>query len=530
MNNLKAFKRRVRFARLWRGLAVGGTVGALAAVVLAFLDFVEAIYTSWLFMGVVVACCAVVGSLIGLFQPVSEKALAESVDRRAGLKDRLSTALGDGSSSDLSLLQKQDAERSLVGVTPARIYPLRLGRWHLGLVTAAVLASTIFLLGNSPILLSEKQKAERAELQQIAPTVQRVSKPVLDEPDKSAKEKELSAKLQQYQEELKRGRIDKQEALQKANELQKQADALSKEMDRQADENMQTAKDTLSKMDQDQLEKNGMKLDPALASATDDQRQQALQAMQKQADQIRQELATGKDASGRQLSAAAKAALSQQLKALEQQIELTKKALDFLNRLHSQPEWKQIEQLMQQLAKSGKPGTPNQLTPEQIKEMIKKLEELADRLKSDKDMREFLRQLLEALKKMKKAGQCNGLLMGMGQVLAMMQTSVYGIPGPGNGQELYFANNHRIPLGASKDIKAKALPMGVSGERQEGGTETYVEIRGPSGLGSKTRVPYTKILPKYKREAEQALDKQQIPPGDEKRVRDYFDSLEGGGK
>ena len=49
-------------------------------------------------------------------------------------------------------------------------------------------------------------------------------------------------------------------------------------------------------------------------------------------------------------------------------------------------------------------------------------------------------------------------------------------------------------------------------------------------MGDRTSVPYQKVLPKYKNAAEKAIDRQDIPKDQEKRVREYFESLSGGGK
>jgi len=102
-------------------------------------------------------------------------------------------------------------------------------------------------------------------------------------------------------------------------------------------------------------------------------------------------------------------------------------------------------------------------------------------------------------------------------------------PSPGDGNEQYFANIHQVPLSDKPtDIKAQAEAHAVTGDRGEQGTETYIETRGPTGLGSKSKTPYFNVLPKYKKQAEKALERQQIPPDQQKRVRYYFESLQSG--
>ncbi len=72
----------------------------------------------------------------------------------------------------------------------------------------------------------------------------------------------------------------------------------------------------------------------------------------------------------------------------------------------------------------------------------------------------------------------------------------------------------------------KTAPSMVTGARREGtGEETYIEIKAPTMVGNRSSVPYVKVLPGYKKRAESALDRQQIPKEHQKRVKEYFDSL-----
>lgn len=40
------------------------------------------------------------------------------------------------------------------------------------------------------------------------------------------------------------------------------------------------------------------------------------------------------------------------------------------------------------------------------------------------------------------------------------------------------------------------------------------------------RVPYTKVLPTFRKAAEDSLDREQVPPAYKKRVKEYFGSLQ----
>ena len=82
-------------------------------------------------------------------------------------------------------------------------------------------------------------------------------------------------------------------------------------------------------------------------------------------------------------------------------MELSEQARKTLSKLFSSKEWKALEALAKQLhkaAQEGKKGNDT-LTPEQIKQMQKQLEELAKQLKDDKAMRDYIQKLREAMKK-----------------------------------------------------------------------------------------------------------------------------------
>lgn len=108
-----------------------------------------------------------------------------------------------------------------------------------------------------------------------------------------------------------------------------------------------------------------------------------------------------------------------------------------------------------------------------------------------------------------------------------------GMPkwGPsGPGTDANYRDVGQIPLQDPQDIKSGQLPISVTGDRQEQGEERYVEIRGPVKPGEKSKTPYFKVFPKYKKQAEDALNKDRIPKEHQKRVKDYFESLNKGGK
>lgn len=90
-------------------------------------------------------------------------------------------------------------------------------------------------------------------------------------------------------------------------------------------------------------------------------------------------------------------------------------------------------------------------------------------------------------------------------------------------------DTHRVKMREKEmDLKGtESKTTMIQGQRANQGTESYIEVRGPTGVGLKSSVPYQKVLPSYKKKAEEAMRTSKIPKSHQKRVRDYFDSLGG---
>jgi len=94
----------------------------------------------------------------------------------------------------------------------------------------------------------------------------------------------------------------------------------------------------------------------------------------------------------------------------------------------------------------------------------------------------------------------------------------------------YFANLNQVHKSDKPEASQGTTNLtAITGQRNDsmpGGT--YVEIKGPASLGPKSAITYSAEVLSAKKKAEQAIDRQKIPKKDEKRVRQYFDSLTHG--
>ena len=93
-------------------------------------------------------------------------------------------------------------------------------------------------------------------------------------------------------------------------------------------------------------------------------------------------------------------------------------------------------------------------------------------------------------------------------------------------RDLYFANTGKIFTGAGEKSRGQTEVVGVTGQSREvPGQEAYIELRGPTTNGLRSSIPYQKVLPSYKHKADEAINRQEIPPEQQQRVKKYFESL-----
>ncbi len=294
---LKTFERRVRLVRSWRGLAAGVCAGAALGLVWAGLDWFRVLYTEWTWLGLLVAGCGVIGALIGFFQKVPSEALADSIDRRGGLANRLATAREHSGEAAFDQPLLQDAETHLEGLRPRQVFPVRLGRWQAGAAALCAVTAAIFLLGNTPLLLDDDAKREREELKKEGAKVERIRKENLEnqtpKDEMTEEEKRLADELRKFQRDLEKGRLTKEESLQKSNEIAKKADELMRKSIENTKLDLQKAESALDKLRKAAMEKAGMKqMDASLMKMSPQQREQAMQQKQDQISELQSEMSS----------------------------------------------------------------------------------------------------------------------------------------------------------------------------------------------------------------------------------------------
>jgi len=574
--DLRPFRRRVRVLRAWRGLALGLLLGGVGGLVWAVLDVTGVWFTEWSWLGLVFAGPAVLCALVALLLPVGDDAVARSIDRRAGLRDRLGTMIERNEAHDsFDEALRHDATRHVSELRARSVFPVRVGRWQYIAACAVALASLVFLLGNTWYVLSPEASKAKAEMEKIAAQIERVAKPVLDRKDATEEERDFANQLDAFAKRLEKGRMTKEEAMQRANELAKQAQKLSEKRTERAFEKMQTAREQLTmaklgekglKKDQldklnldssqkqllDQLQRElgpnqrqsddkfnsetmqelGLQdMDPSLLNLTDEQRDMLREMIQKKLNDIDKKLANSQNLTEDELQQLLDQ--KQALQEMQDQLDISEEARKALEEFMNSPEYKDIMKAVQKMrdaAQQVNDGKP--LTEEQIKELEQMIEELAELLKDSKyrDMViEQLKAALEMLKQGKALGLCQGACLSpFGLNLGI--NPIRGFGQGGRSKDDFFAGYGGINKSDQEEKgEGQTNLLGVRGQRRNEGEEWFVEVKAPSAMGDRTSVPYGKVLPQYKDAAEKSIERQEIPKEHEKRVREYFESL-GGGK
>ncbi|MFN3690817.1 MAG: hypothetical protein ACK4UU_07845, partial [Fimbriimonadales bacterium] len=349
VDRLRPYRRRVRLLLAWRYGAIAGIAGALVATVLSLLDWRGWVVVYPWHLAACVLLGVLIGVLYGLLIRVSDAAVAQLVDRRAGLKDRLQTALEhtDGAHLfDLPLIE--DAQHALQGANPRQVLRLQFGKWQqLFLASVALLAFMHFLPQILATVLPERRE-EQKEIKQAAEEIQEVAKPILEEakkPNADELTKRIAQNVELYNKRAREAKMDKQEALLRYNELMEQARKLEQQTQKkleQLHQRAQTAGEQLEKLAQKQ---NPADLNPELKHLTE-RLQTELQALQHQ-------LQSGKDLQGRPLTAQQRADLQQQLQRLQASLQAMQNPNAANLQTHMDDLQRQIDALQRQL-QSGK--------------------------------------------------------------------------------------------------------------------------------------------------------------------------------
>jgi len=397
VDRLRPYRRRVRILLMWRYGAMAGVAGAFVATLLSLLDWRGVLTVYPWQLGACILAGVLMGALYGLLLRVSDAAVAQLIDRRAGLKDRLQTAMEhtDGAHLfDLPLIE--DAQNALQNADPKRIFRPQFGKWQKLFVGAVAMTLFVQFLPQILAIALPERREEQKEIKQAAQEIQEVAKPILEEakkPDADELTKRIAQNVELYNKRAREAKMNKQEALLRYNEILDEARKLEQQTQRQleqAAQKAQTAGEQLQKLAEKSNQQN--QLPPHLQQ----QLQSMQQELQQQMQSLQQQLQSGKDLQGRPLTAQQRADLQQQLQRLQASLQ----AMQNPNQANLQAQMNDLQRKideLQRMLQSGKDANGNPLSKEQMEQLKKQLESLQQQmraLKLSQEAQEFLRKLM----------------------------------------------------------------------------------------------------------------------------------------
>lgn len=449
--HLKPFRRRIRLVLAWRYAAVGGAIGTA----LAFLTDLGDWLGRWEADPIVLVLTIILGLIIGaayaFLRSLPSEAVAQLIDRRAELKDRVTTALLCSETPFLEPL-REDALTHLTSVPPSQIFRFRLIVWH-GVAAVLLLALLVSrFLPELPLPFLASFRQDRKEAKQVVENLQRVLKPIVEhakEPEATKFEKAITQRIRELYKRSKQGRLSKKEALLKAEKLLAEAEKIQRQSQEHLKKvstkaitaaetlkeslkqkamasQMQEMRALLDRMQEIERQLRSQNLTPtqrqlleaekqllqrtlsAMGQLNQQEIQKLMEALKQQQAQLQKMLQSG------QLTAEERQLLQRQLQSIQQQmraLQLSKQAQDFLQKLMNDPNFREamrmLAELQKQLQKLQEGQIP-QLSPEELERMLRELEkaieELAKQFGDDEKIRELAKQILEAAKRLKEGG------------------------------------------------------------------------------------------------------------------------------
>ncbi|MHB1001812.1 MAG: hypothetical protein ACYC27_21440 [Armatimonadota bacterium] len=396
-NSIKRLRRRIRFLLAERYGLLGAGAGMVAASVMVLLSSrydVLLDYRLWL---VTILLGAVAGIVVGLTRNLRDLAVAMAADERTGLKERISTAITLPRDADLDDMEQAlltDAGGHISGLNPRDVFKRRFGMPHYVAGGTLVLLLAAIILPQISFMQSSSRKKDAAIMKSEGAKMVKVAKELKKEAGKEHNDlKKIASRIDQLGKKMETGRMDKKQAMLKAQRLSKEIKA---EQDRLAKENsrtksMQQARADMSKSSRQIAQKAAQEI----AKKENIPPQEALKKVP--SDKRLAELARKSGP----LTEAERKELEQAIKKYSDpssNLPILAELGEALAKLAENGDFKKAAELMQQLAKKLNLGDMGELDKEALK---KQMDELAKALK-DTDLDKLAKQMLENAEKLAK--------------------------------------------------------------------------------------------------------------------------------
>jgi len=551
----------------------------VAAVAWGVIILVERLFVLGVPLGISAGLAAAFGLLItviGTYRArVDQLSAAVVLDEATGLKERISTALTCRNDSDpFAQAAVHDAERLAGGVHVPKHVPYRapsMWPWSVATLVAALILfqfmPTLDLLAAEEVRADDSQHEAALEARQevevaLKRQVDRVKQRLEDKPGMEGLKNEL-AELELPDEPTRTPEDVRREAVKR---IEKVADKLKERMDEGKLNALEQLKRELAKLETPKGDDASSKLAEALASGDMESARKAMGDLKKQLE----EAAKTNDPATQAKVAEMKKKLDDLSKKLEQLGDQKKLAKDLQNkgRLSEEQAKKLLDKLkgmdQKQLAEAVKKALQDSgMTQKQIQEMAKKIAQ-------NQQMQQQLKSMAQAMAQAAKAcQQCQNASQGQQGAGQAMQSAMQSAMGQLSEMEMaeQMMNELEAQMAELEDLKAGVCEGNGQGNGKEGDPNNIGNQGPQAGRGygarigkqrgahqykktkAKTRTKGGQIIgqffvdgPQIKgesnaeatdavnsalRDAEDAVERDDVPQQYHRVVQSYFDRLAG---
>jgi hypothetical protein len=302
-----ALRMRIRLLIAQQWLCMGLTWAALAGLVLVaatrFQWWTDAMDYLW----AVLLAGAIAGLIAGWTRQITPLVAAQIADERAGLKERLSTAVELAAApgrSEIAEAQIRDAAQHAEGLRPAQVLPWRVPKQLRYVAGALAVLLGVIFIPDLPIFHSTQERIDREVMRSEGARIQRVAKEI--EKKLGAKKKDgdknaeimrrIAQNMKQLGKDQEKGRISKKQALLKMNALQKAMKRAENEAagSQNASKPMDRVSSDLRQAASKEAKKGNSEMARQLEQMADNIDKKDLEGAKKQLEQLAQQMQSGK--------------------------------------------------------------------------------------------------------------------------------------------------------------------------------------------------------------------------------------------
>lgn len=371
---------RIRLLLAQQGLCAGLAIAAAAGLLLVAATRLQWWRDAVDFLWLLLAAGGAAGLLFGWTRSVPPHVAAQVADDRAGLKERLSTAVeiaGRQERTDVATAQLADAARHAQALRPASVLPWRApASWRWLAASGAVLAAALFL-PDLPLFKSAQERMDREAMRTQGALIQKVAKNIerkageKKDDENAAILRRIARNMKQLGKDQERNRISKKQAMLQMNELQKQLrEARQKFGGGDARKSLEKAAAELQQMAQRQQQRGSGENARALQQMSNNLKSKDFEGAKKQLEELAKKFQSGKmspeEAKAtaemlQQMAASMDGSTLQQAgeqlkeasKALQQAAQKAQKLQQQMQQAKTPAERQQLQQQMQQAMSQG---------------------------------------------------------------------------------------------------------------------------------------------------------------------------------